>query len=382
MLKQRQTDHNRILWILTTDACVKIRALRINKRKTHRGKNKKPSSDDVEPRSVNHSNLTQVNITNDKRVRKFTKQLNIVLINPQSIRNKDELIAEYLISNNIDACILTETWLTNSDNDKIWLECREVQQNGYKISNINRKDRKGEGLAIIYKNHLKVNVEKSGATQFFKYALCTLSTTSSRTNILAIYHPPYSEKNPITNNIFLDDFAEFIADVPADHRNILILCDFNIHINNKDDPDVEVFSDMMEALGLNQHINFSTHRSDNTLDLVFTEAISSLKVLECSEGSYISDHRAIQITLSVPRDDTEKKIIKTRNLKTIRTRDLIANMKLDEIQDTNVDMMVTEMELRMKKAFNEIHPETMKKVTIRKNNPWYNGRIKEQKIIV
>ena len=45
-------------------------------------------------------------------------------------------------------------------------------------------------------------------------------------------------------------------------------------------------------------------------------------------------------------------------------------------------MMVTEMELRMKKAFDEIHPETTKHVTIRKNNPWYNDRIKEQKRII
>ena len=259
----------------------------------------------MEPRSVNHSILTQVNITNDKRVRKFTftKQLNIVLINSQSIRNKDELIAEYLISNNINAWILTETWLTNSVNDKIWLECSEVQKYGYKISNINRKDRKGGGLAITYKNHLKVNVKKSSATQSFEYALWTLSTTSSRTNILAIYHSLYSEKNPITNNMFLDDFAEFLVDVLADHRNVLTLGDFNIHINNKDDPDAKLFSDVMEALGLNQHINFSTHRSDKTLDLVFTEAISSLKVLECGEGSYISDHKAIHITLSAPRDE-------------------------------------------------------------------------------
>ena len=195
-----RTEHNRKLRILPMDACVKIRALRINKRKTCRSKNKKPRSKDAEPRSVNYSNLTQVKITNDRRVRKFTKHLNIVLINSQSIKSKDELIAEYLISNNIDACILTETWLTNSDNDTIWLEYSEMGQNGYKINNINRKDRKGGGLAIIYKNHLKVNIEKSGATQSFEYALWTLSTTSSRTSILAIYHPPYLEKtlSPIT----------------------------------------------------------------------------------------------------------------------------------------------------------------------------------------
>ena len=96
----------------------------------------------------------------------------------------------------------------------------------------------------------------------------------------------------------------------------------------------------------------------------------------------MSDHKAIHITISVPRDDIEKKIIKTRNLKTIRMKNLIDNMKLDEIPDTDVDTMVTEMELRIKKAFDEIHPETMKNVTIRKNNPWYNDKIKEQKRIV
>ena len=78
----------------------------------------------------------------------------------------------------------------------------------------------------------------------------------------------------------MDEYVEFLADVLADHRNILILGDFNIHVNSKDNPDAEVFSGMMEALGLNQHTNFSTHRSGNILDLVFTEVISSLKVLK------------------------------------------------------------------------------------------------------
>ena len=90
--------------------------------------------------------------------------------------------------------------------------------------------------------------------------------------------------------MFLDEYVDFLADVLADHRNILILGDFNIYIDSKDDPDAEVFSGMMETLGLDQHTNFSTHKSGNTLDLVFTEVISTLK--ECSEALYISDHKA------------------------------------------------------------------------------------------
>ena len=143
--------------------------------------------------------------------------------------------------------------------------------------------------------------------------------------------------------MFMDKYVEFLTDVLADHRNILILGDFNIHVNSRDDPDAEAFSDMMEALGLDQHTSFSTHRSGNILDLVFTEVISSLRVLECSEGSYMSEHKAIHITISAPRDNIEKKTIKTRNLKTIRTKHLIDNMKLDEIPDTDVNTMVTEM---------------------------------------
>ena len=49
-----RTECNRKLRILPMDSCVKIRALRINKRKTCRSKNKKPRSKGVEPRSVNY----------------------------------------------------------------------------------------------------------------------------------------------------------------------------------------------------------------------------------------------------------------------------------------------------------------------------------------
>ena len=55
--------------------------------------------------------------------------------------------------------------------------------------------------------------------------------------------------------MFLDDFAEYLVDVLADHGKTIILGDFNIHVNNKDDPDANVFSDMREALGLK-----STHQ--------------------------------------------------------------------------------------------------------------------------
>ena len=55
--------------------------------------------------------------------------------------------------------------------------------------------------------------------------------------------------------------------------------DFNIRLDNTEDPDVIVFIDTMMALGLDQHVNFSTHKNGEILDLIYTEALSKYKVL-------------------------------------------------------------------------------------------------------
>ena len=52
---------------------------------------------------------------------------------------------------------------------------------------------------------------------------------------------------------------------------MMIIGDFNLHVNDPEDQDGEVFIDMMLALGLDQNVIFPTHRCNNTLDLVFSE---------------------------------------------------------------------------------------------------------------
>ena len=53
--------------------------------------------------------------------------------------------------------------------------------------------------------------------------------------VCAIYHPPYSETYQVTNNQFLDEFSEFLAKVLAEHRNLVITGDFNLHVNDPED---------------------------------------------------------------------------------------------------------------------------------------------------
>ena len=99
--------------------------------------------------------------------------------------------------------------------------------------------------------------------------------------VCAIYHPPYSETYEVTNNQFIDEFSEHLTEELAEHRNLVITGDFNLHVNDTEDQNGEVFIDTMLALGQDQHVTFPTHRSNNTLHLMFSECLSTHKILSC-----------------------------------------------------------------------------------------------------
>ncbi|CAH3196247.1 unnamed protein product [Porites evermanni] len=51
---------------------------------------------------------------------------------------------------------------------------------------------------------------------------------------------------------------------------ILLCSDFNIQVDVQDNPNVESFLDLIDFLGLVQHVHFVTHVQGHTLDLVIT----------------------------------------------------------------------------------------------------------------
>ena len=58
------------------------------------------------------------------------------------------------------------------------------------------------------------------------------------------------------------------AESVATSNNVILVGDFNLHINNPNDDDACKFMETTQALGLQQNIAFPTHVSCNTLDLI------------------------------------------------------------------------------------------------------------------
>ena len=95
---------------------------------------------------------------------------------------------DYIIENRIEACIVMETWL--SEGDDIWISTSDFTKHNYNITVSNRQNRRGGGLALIYKTTQNLQVLKEGATRSFEYAIWKLTVQSTSITIIAVYHPP------------------------------------------------------------------------------------------------------------------------------------------------------------------------------------------------
>ena len=72
--------------------------------------------------------------------------------NLQLIKGKAIVLQDYLLDNNLDVCLATETWLKDDDNDKAWLLELCLHKREFKCLTSNRSHmKKVGGLASIYK---------------------------------------------------------------------------------------------------------------------------------------------------------------------------------------------------------------------------------------
>ena len=71
---------------------------------------------------------------------------------------------------------------------------------------------------------------------------------------------------------------------------LLITADFNIHVGDPCDPDCVRFLDLLESMGLQQHVVVPTPKSGRTLDLIITRRADSLLSTDPMADYLFSDH--------------------------------------------------------------------------------------------
>ena len=142
---------------------------------------------------------------------------------------------DYITTHNFEIIALCETWLAMSDHDDTCVN--GLLPEGYNILRADKDDgRRGRGVAIIYKNNLKIKRTKSIRYSQFECLMCTLTINNLLVHLIVIYRPPTSQENQLKTKDFLTEWADFISNQTTSSAELVIMSDLNIHLDNTTHP--------------------------------------------------------------------------------------------------------------------------------------------------
>ena len=345
----------------------RIRELGIQKTKNRKRKNKPII------REVNHSNLIHINASNihDDFVSKF---ITMSTINARSIKKSVNLILDHIKTFDSDFACVTETWLSDTDED--WIKTSSLSHHGYNMFTTHRGSR-GGGIALVTKHPWKLVSQHPHSNHLAEITAYKLSSGSISVTIVIVYRPPQT-------NIpqFVDHLLDVLEAYHAD-GNLLVTGDFNIHLNNRENNEVLNLELSMSAAGYQQHVHSPTHIAGNILDPVYTKHDNNFSVGMCEPTTLISDHFAIIAELSLHKPKIKTKTIKVRKLKSIQTSDFLNELRVSDIDlSKDLDAVCTDLNSELVRTLDVLAPERLITVPIRKHVSWYDDDIKEQRLIV
>ena len=67
-----------------------------------------------------------------------------------------------LVSNRIEVCLITETWLRPVIEDDTWVQALSLNTNQFRMNTVNRQNGRGGGLALVYNKEIKVKLKEQG----------------------------------------------------------------------------------------------------------------------------------------------------------------------------------------------------------------------------
>ena len=209
-----------------------------------------------------------------------------------------------------------------------------------------------------------------------EYGVWKLKLGGKSVTLMGMFHPPISENN--TNQAFFDEFIQVIGDIRTNHETLIIAGDLNIHMDNSDNYGANQFIDNLEALGLKNYVNFPTHISGHSLDLIICDCISNLRPIFIKPTVYLSDHCIVETLFNITHDKLPIREITYRKIKSVDPSLLVSEMNLDNITSDSLDDLLKQFNRNVILALDKNAPIKTVKVAVKDNKPWFNKDLRNK----
>jgi len=312
---------------------------------------------------------------------KSNKLITFGLWNARSLSTKCAAVVDLVNETEMDLCSITETWLRGDISDNHVKGDFASSLKNFNFKHQPRKDRAGGGVACLIKKPLVTKPAAVGTYRTFECMSVSIDFKSDRLHLVTIYRPPPSRVNRFTVKEFLGEFSVMLELLTISAGRLLMVGDFNFHMDNRDDHDTKSFTSLLEAANLQQHVSFPTHRCGHTLDLVITrQGDNIVNHVDVTHG-LPSDHVGVVCTLSIKRPPPIRKQIQTRHLRRLDIGLFIADLQESSLltEPRTPDLHI-EYDRVLTELLDSHAPVVTRTITVRRNAPWFNEHLHTAKL--
>ena len=271
----------------------------------------------------------------------------MMVCNVWSMLNEQKLynILQVFDDQNIDIACICATWF----NSKEGTFTSKIKETGYEIIHANRENKRGGGVAIIYKKQLTIKQGEASASMFssLEYSYCVLQSGRSKILLACIYR-----KQEVNCSIYCEELEKLIKTMFYKGDKVIIVGDFNVWVDVQDNTDTKRLLTLMNAYGFTQLIHEPTHVGGHTLDHVYaneSEIKLNYKVEERFDIS--TDHYPIVIDIPTIEIKHLEDTITVRDTKNMDIQLLKTDFKC-ELDSINGDLANGNFESSYKQYYN------------------------------
>ena len=336
----------------------------------------------LSPRTRNHSNLNTVKrapTTNHFNTPILKQQDNrafqLCSLNARSLRNKSTAFVDLVCDLRAELFTICESWLNDLDSAIL----SELTLPGYsKLYHCPRADRSGGGTALLYRDSLDVKKVFSAERSSFEVSEWLVVFGSVRLRVVIVYRPTYSAEHPVTTSVFFHEFSVYLESLVTCNELLLICGDFNFHMDVPSDADTIRIKDLLNSMGLVQHVKRPTHIHGHTLDLIITRQADDIVDGEPLPERYFSDHAAVICNLSVAKPPLRIKHAEYRKLKSIdvtRLKEDVCNSQLYQDPPNDLNMLLDRHNTTLRSLLDDHASVCYRHVSTRPRPSWFNEDI-------
>ena len=207
--------------------------------------------------------------------------------------------------------------------------------------------------------------------------------SSQPVKLIVLYKPPPSLNNGLTHNLFITEFTDYLERYIATTKQLVLLGDFNIHINKTDDRDAVEFNNLLDQFGLVHHVSDATHRVGHTLDLVLSRSQDTIVQDTHAEDHGFPDHYPVFLRLLTERPASSIHTVCYRKIKSINlnavVKDMHVSLLVGDHSEQPLDQLVSIYQNELLAVLNKHAPLKTRSFTIRPQAVWYTADIRKAK---